>query len=144
MWYLSAGFAVMIMLSWVAQLTDLPHLILGGEPRAHDWRVAALHTWFILMVWAVCFLLIRRLVAQLVYLEGFLRICAWCRKVGYKDRWLPLEEYFIQGFRVGTTHGICPECFKKAEEDTTQFFKRRGLDTHANPRGPEPSPETPR
>jgi hypothetical protein len=143
MWYLSAGFAILILLSWVAELTDLPHLLFGGQPHVNDWRVAAMHTGFILVVWGGCLLLMRRLVAHLLYLEGFLKICAWCRKVGYKDRWLPLEAYFAEGFHVATTHGICPECFKKAEEDTTQFFRRKPLEAGASSKGSEPPPQAP-
>ncbi len=134
----------MILFSWVAELTDLPHVLLGGEPHADDWRVAALHTWFLLVVWAVCFLLMKRLVAHLLYLEGFLRVCSWCRKVGYKDKWLPLEAYLSEGLRVRTTHGMCPECFKKAQEDTTQFFKRKSLEAEAKPTASEPSAQAPR
>ena len=143
MWYLSAGFAFMILLSWVAELTDLSHLLLGGEPHVNDWRVAAIHTLFILAVWAVSFLLMRRLVAHLLYLEGFLRVCSWCRRVGYKDEWLPLEKYFAAGFHVETTHGMCPECFKKAQEDTAQFFKHELSKAGTAPEGSEPSAQTP-
>jgi hypothetical protein len=143
MWYLSAGFAFMILFSWLAELTDLSHLLLGGEPHVNDWRVAAIHTWFILLVWGVFFCLMRRLVAHLLYLEGFLRVCSWCRKVGYKDKWLPLEKYFAEGFSVETTHGMCPECFKKAQEDTARFFKRELLKAQARSKGSKPSAEAP-
>lgn len=63
--------------------------------------------------------------AHLLYLEGFLRVCAWCRKVGYNDKWLTLEDYFDAGFHVGTTHGMCPDCFRKMEEDTAQFRREQ-------------------
>ena len=140
---MSSGFAFMILFSWLAELTDLPHLLLGGDPHVNDWRVAAIHTWFILLVWAVCFCLMRRLVAHLLYLEGFLRVCSWCRKVGYKDKWLPLEKYFAEGLRVETTHGMCPECFKKVQKDTAQFFRRELLKARARPKDSEPSAQAP-
>jgi hypothetical protein len=141
MGYLSAAFAAMIVLTWVAELTDLQRYLLGGEAHGFDWRTAAMQTWFMLAVWAASMLLMRRLVAHLLYLEGFLRVCAWCRKVGYKEKWLPLEQYFALGFDVKTTHGICPDCLKKAEEDTTRFFKRNASQAQANMKRPEqPSP----
>jgi hypothetical protein len=43
-------------------------------------------------------------------LEGFLRVCAWCRKIGHEDEWLPLEEYFDRHLDTKTTHAICPGC----------------------------------
>ena len=139
MGYLSLGFGVVIVLTWVAELTDLPHRVFGGDPHVNDWRDAALSTVLILLVWAISFVLMRRLVAHLLYLEGFLKVCSWCRRVGYKDKWLPLEKYFAEGFHVETTHGMCPECFKKAEEDTTRFFKREGQKASGMPKGSEAS-----
>ncbi len=144
MWYLSAGFAIMIVLCWVAELTDLSHVLLGGEPHVYDWRVAAIQTVLIFVVWAISFLLMRRLVAHLLYLEGFLRVCSWCHRVGYHDQWLPLEKYFAEGFHVATTHGMCPECFKKAQEDTARFLRRELSQARVRPRDSEASAQAPR
>lgn len=49
-------------------------------------------------------------------LEGMLPICAWCRKVRDDDRgrWETLEEYLSSHTDAQVTHGICPECFRKA------------------------------
>ena len=63
-----------------------------------------------LAVWLPVFVLTKRLVAHLYYLEGFLRVCAWCRKIGHEDKWFPIEEYFSKGFAIKTSHGICPKC----------------------------------
>ncbi len=52
---------------------------------------------------------------------------------------MPLEDYFARGFQVGTTHGICPECLKKAKEDTTRFFRRKGARVEAGVEESEPS-----
>jgi hypothetical protein len=32
-----------------------------------------------------------------------------------------MEQYFAEGFQVHSTHGICPECLKKIEDDTAEF-----------------------
>jgi hypothetical protein len=112
MWYLSAGFSIMIVLVWAAELSDLPQLVFGGDPQKANWRGAAVETLLLLVVWAFCFLLMRRLVSHLLYLEGLLRVCSWCGKVHYKGKWLSLDKYFAEGFHVQTSHGLCPECFK--------------------------------
>ncbi len=52
---------------------------------------------------------------------------------------MPLEDYFTRGLPVGTTHGICPECLKKAKEDTTRFFRRKGARVEAGMEESEPS-----
>ena len=121
----SLGFGLMILLAWVDEFFGLSVLVFGGGIHIPDWRDAAMASVLILIVWAAVFIIMRRLLAHLVYLEGFLRVCAWCRKVGYKDKWLPLEQYFAEGFHIGTTHGMCPACFKKAEEDTARFVREQ-------------------
>ena len=54
-----------------------------------------------------------RVVSRLSYLESFLHVCAWCRKIEYKDRWLSLEAHFTEKTGRKPSHGICPECSAK-------------------------------
>jgi hypothetical protein len=128
LWYVSIGFGFMMLLLWLEDLIGLSYLVFGGAPHVSDWRDAAMESLLLVIVWALVFSVTKRLLEHLLYLEGFLRVCAWCRKVGYKDQWLTLENYFAQGFQVGTTHGVCPECFKKMEEDTAQFTREQVKD----------------
>jgi hypothetical protein len=113
------------VLAWLDALVDLPNLLLGGHAHTHDWRESLIQTVPILVIWGVVYLLTRRLLAHVLYLEGFLRVCAWCRKVGHGDKWMWLEDYFAEGFHVATTHGMCPECLKKMEEDTKEYYRRK-------------------
>ena len=135
LWYECVGFAVIICSFWIVGLSGVANLVFGGEPNVIDWRSFTMETLLILLVWAVVFLFTRRLVSHLLYMEGFLRICSWCRKVDYQDKWMPLEEYFEKGFHVGTTHGVCPACFEKLKEDTTQFLHHECC-KEAKPSGP--------
>ena len=53
--------------------------------------------------------------AEIKHLKGLLPVCAWCRKIRDDDGyWLQLEEYVGQHTDATITHGICPECAKKA------------------------------
>jgi hypothetical protein len=123
LWYESLGFGFILLLCWLNKVVDLPLLLVGGDARASKWRDSAIETVLILLVWAFVLSITRRLVARLHYLEGLLRICAWCRKVGYADKWMSMEDYFAEGLHVGTTHGVCPECIKKLEEDTKLLYR---------------------
>ena len=51
-----------------------------------------------------------------------------------------LEDYFAKGFDIATTHGVCPECRKKIEEDTQKFYRQQVLATQA-PAPAEPAPQ---
>ena len=47
-------------------------------------------------------------------LEGFLPICASCKKIQSDEGlWVEIEAYFRERTKVRFTHGICPECMQK-------------------------------
>jgi hypothetical protein len=48
-------------------------------------------------------------------LQELLPICAWCKRIrDDKGYWDQVEAYFHKNTGVDFTHGICPECLKKA------------------------------
>ena len=143
LWYECLGFGLILSLSWVNKLVDLPHLIVGGEAHVSRWRDSFIETTLILLIWAFVMSLTKRLVDRLHYLEGLLRICAWCRKVGHGNRWMRLEEYFAEGFHIGTTHGVCPDCLKKMEEDTREYYRMQGQGSLTPLPSSKPEPEHP-
>ncbi len=106
------GFIAVILLSWANEFFDLPRRVFGGHTQV-NWRESAMETLLVLIVWGSVHVVTKKLLARLYYLEGFLRVCAWCRKIGQDDAWLPLEEFFSKGFDVKTSHGICPACAEK-------------------------------
>jgi hypothetical protein len=139
LWYESFGFGLILFLSWLNKFVDLPHLFTSGDARLAKWRDGFIETMLILLIWAFVHSLTKRLVHRLHYLEGMLRICAWCRKVGHGDRWMRLEEYFAEDFQIDTTHGVCPECLKRLEDDT-KHFHRSQLAIQPQPEQRDPSP----
>lgn len=140
LWYQHAGFALIIAVRWLVELTGATSLIFGGEPQPPNWRYPVFVTLLVGFVWAVSYLFTRRLVSHLLYLEGFLRVCSWCRKIGHEDDWMPLEKYFEKGFRVETTHGVCPECLEKAKEETAHFHRSQILKQTIIATPPSPPP----
>jgi hypothetical protein len=124
LWCELIGFGSLIALSWLDEVADFQQLVLGGPPHQGDWRSSTLDTLLILLVAGVVFLFTRRLLARLRSLEGFLRVCAWCRRICYEGKWVRMEDFFARGLEIETTHGMCPECFKRMEEDTAEFKRR--------------------
>lgn len=110
LWCEAAGFLLLILMSWL------------DEYHA-SWHESAVESAAVAGVGIVVLYLTKRLVARLYYLEGFVRVCAWCRKIDRDDKWIPLEQYFSEGFNTKTTHGMCPECaalLKKQIEEGQQ------------------------
>ena len=126
--YECAGFGLILLLSGLNNLVGLPHLLVGGEGAVSRWRFGVMETVIILLIWAFVFSITRRLLRRLRHLEGMLRVCAWCHKIGQGDKWMRLEDYFAEDLEIGTTHGICPDCRKKVEEDTSQFRRKQGAE----------------
>lgn len=123
LWYESAGFLLLIGLCWSDEIQGLSQILFGGGPHVRDWRDSAFQTLVILYVWAIVWGLTRLLLRRLHDLGSYLKLCAWCRKVGQQGKWMKIEEYFRQDFSIPTTHGMCPECRKKMDEETAQFRK---------------------
>jgi len=112
LWIEAVGFLILIVLSWITEAARIPHLLFN-EAFTPNWDRAVLRTLVILAVWTAVHLATRRLLKRLHYLEEFLRVCSWCRKVGHGEKWVMLEEYFDSKFATPTTHGMCPDCMAK-------------------------------
>src|ERR1700755_1361921 len=95
--YECIGFGLVAAFMWLDELRDLPQFLFGGSKHVHDWRDRAMGTIVILCTGAIVFGLTLRLVQQLQNLENMLRMCAWCRKIGFHEKWLRVEEYFDEG-----------------------------------------------
>lgn len=105
------GFVV-IVLTWLAELLRLPHL-LYGEDADFRWGRVLCRTVVRLGIWGWVQFTIRRLLRRLHELEEFLLVCSWCRRLGHQGRWLTMEEFFDSRLATETSHGICPECAGK-------------------------------
>lgn len=112
LWCEAIGFLAIIILSWVNELSELPQ-ILGHAHYISNWRESLLETEIVVLVALPVMIFTRRIVLRLYYLEGFLRVCAWCKKLEHNGQWVPLEEFFEQRFQTPTSHGMCEECLKE-------------------------------
>ena len=109
----SLAFLIVIVLTWSDAVFDLAHGILGSPHREADLNRTAITTVVILFLWMLSAYKIYRVVSRLSYLESFLHVCAWCRKIEHQDEWLSLEDHFKKQTGGTTSHGICPQCAGK-------------------------------
>ena len=109
----SLGFLIVVVLTWSDAIFDLAHVILGLPHRDMDVNRTAITTAVLVLLWMFSAYKIYLVVSRLSYLESFLHVCAWCRKIEYKDQWLSLEAHFAQKTGGQVSHGICPECAEK-------------------------------
>lgn len=113
--YQNLGFLCILALSYLDDLLKLPTLIFSDHPFALMFRRSTLDILLVLAVWFVVSASTRRILERVRYLEGFMRVCAWCRCINFKGEWMPLERFMQQGFDTPTTHGICTTCLGKQQ-----------------------------
>jgi hypothetical protein len=132
------GFLAIIMICWLNELLNLPSLIFSDHPFAFFFRKSTLDMLLVLAVWLLVSGFTRRLLNRVRYLEGFLRVCSWCRRIDYHGEWMPLEDFMQQGFDTPTTHGICKQCLRRQKE----AIERKKQARHNDGMSPEASGST--
>ena len=110
------GFGVIVSVIWLDELFDLPHRLFGAPVSPTRLTEAAMESLGVVLLAAIVLLSTRRLIRRVVYLESYITLCAWCRRVHRDEQWLSIEAYFAQ-HQARTSHGICPDCEAKALGD---------------------------
>jgi PAS domain S-box-containing protein len=64
--------------------------------------------------------------ANVKQLSGMLPICSWCKQIrDDKGYWKGVESYISEHTEAVFTHGLCPVCLKKMEEDLDKLKKEK-------------------
>ena len=116
LWVEATAFSLIIVLSWLTEVVRFPHLIFN-ESFTPNYHRAILRTIVLIVIWLWVHLATRKLLKRLHYLEEFLRVCSWCRKVSYGNEWLDMETYLRSKFATKTSHGMCPDCLQKKKNE---------------------------
>jgi hypothetical protein len=123
--YQNLGFLCILLICYLDELLKLPSLIFSENPFALMYRQSTLNILLVLAVWFLVSRSTRRILDRIHYLEKFMRMCAWCRKIHFKNEWMPLEEFLRQGFDTPTTHGICPVCLERQQANIAKAKEAR-------------------
>jgi hypothetical protein len=118
------GFVTLLVLTWFDALFDLMHVILGHPPRTANIGEVEIKTAVIILLWIGSAYKLYQIVSRLSYLENFLHVCAWCRKIQHQDVWLSLEEHFQQRTGGEVSHGICPQCAERFKKEIERSPRR--------------------
>ena len=113
--YQNLGFLGILAICYLDDLLKLPAGVFSEHPFAFVFSRSMLDILLVLAVWFLVSSSTRRILDRIRYLEKFMRVCAWCRRINFKGEGMPLEEFMRQGFDTPTTHGICTECLHKQQ-----------------------------
>ena len=103
------GFSAILLITWMNEIVGFSQFLFKGTHEL-NWQDAITESVIEVAVAIPTILISWRIARRLHYLEGFLRLCSWCRKVGHDDDWVTFEEFVQRKLNTRTTHGICPDC----------------------------------
>jgi len=111
--YESIGFGIVILFLWADEVFDLPHHILGAPATPINWIESALESTLTLGLGIFTIILTWNLLKRIKYLEGFVPVCLFCKRVRVDDQWIDMETYIIDHSEAEITHSLCPDCAEK-------------------------------
>jgi hypothetical protein len=102
------------------EIIDIPHYILNDIPTSFSQRTGevTIELSIFTIVMTLQIWLFRKLYKQIKILEGFLSICANCKKIrNSENKWEQMEKYITEHSLAHFSHGICPDCTKELYPD---------------------------
>ena len=102
------------------EIIDIPHYVFHDAPTLYSQRTGEilieLSIFFIVMVFEIA--LLKNLYKRIRLLEGFLPICANCKKIkNTDDQWEQIEQYITKHSLAQFSHSICPDCARQLYPD---------------------------
>ena len=107
------GFGTVILFLWLDELLDLPHKVFNAEMTPVNWLESLVESIFVLALCLFVTSFTRRFLKKIKYLEGFLPVCAVCKRIRVGENWIPIDEYVGEHSDAEFSHSFCPECLKK-------------------------------
>jgi hypothetical protein len=106
---------VFIALTFLNEALDVSHYLFGDTATQMPQRTGemAIEIGVAMLVVAAEVRFINQLRRDIRILEGFIPICANCKKVRTQLVWDRLERYIEQHSFAQFTHAICPECVRE-------------------------------
>jgi len=97
------------------EIIDIPHYVFNDIPTSYSQRIGEIFVELSIFftVLALQIVLLGRLYKRVRILEGFISICANCKKIkNTENQWEQIEKYITQHSLAQFSHGICPDCAK--------------------------------
>jgi len=113
-------FLLFLALTLCNEIIDVPHYAFGDKATSYSHRLGeiGIELFIFIIVLAIQILLFRKLYQRIRILEGFIPICANCKKIrNTENQWEQMESYISQHSLARFSHGVCPDCAMKLYPD---------------------------
>jgi hypothetical protein len=105
-------FGIALFIIWAVEIFDLPHF-LGFRATPINWPECWIETSVVLPLGIFTIFETWRCLKRIKHLEGFLRVCTFCKKILVKNEWIPIEQYIQEHSETEFSHGLCSQCMEK-------------------------------
>jgi hypothetical protein len=97
------------------EVFDLPYLLFRDESTSFEQRLGevSIELAIFTVIMIIEIVLIKKLYLRIRILEGFLPICANCKKVRHGESWNQIENYISDHSLAEFSHTLCPDCMKR-------------------------------
>ncbi len=112
--------SVLMFLTLGNEILDVPHYVFDDVPTLYSQRIGEIHIELSIFfaVAVIQVIIFQKLYKRIRVLEGFLLICANCKKIkNHEEQWEQIEQYVTERSHARFSHGICPDCTKKLYPD---------------------------
>jgi hypothetical protein len=119
--YQLIGYGILLFLIAGDEVFDFPHTVFGFQATPTNWVEALIESSYIIVLCLFSIYLSLRLLKEIKFLEGYLPICSFCKKIRDGKDWRSIEGYVSEHSEALFSHGLCPEC---AEKHYGEFIHR--------------------
>ncbi|MBN1493654.1 MAG: hypothetical protein JW938_05845 [Candidatus Omnitrophica bacterium] len=124
-----------VRIAWLTTITliildeilDMPALFFNAPATPVNFNELLLEIACILIVALFIERYLTMLFGRIKYLEGFHKICAYCKSVQVDETWVPVEHFLDARSDMTVSHGFCNTCLKKNEPELYERLKKKGL-----------------
>ena len=102
------------------EIVDIPHYIFNDAPTSYSQRIGEIiiELSIFITVISIQVAILKKLYKRVRLLEGFIPICANCKKIRKsEDQWEQMERYITQHSLAQFSHSICPDCARQLYPD---------------------------
>ena len=111
--YQLIGYGILLFLIAGDEVFDFPHTVFGFQSTPINWVEVLIEGSYIIVLCLFSVYLSLRLLKEIKFLEGYLPICSYCKKIRDGKDWKSIEGYISEHSEALFSHGLCPEFAEK-------------------------------
>lgn len=112
------GFSLLILLIWVDELLDLPHILFDSPSTPFNFIEVIFESISAFFLGLFSIISTNSVLDRNRNLRKFYHICASCKKVNYDGKWISIEEFLHEHADTDLSHGLCEICMEKCLHDS--------------------------